>query len=72
MDYLSQKTKLLPEPSPAEVDEIIEDRIRIRWRATYWDAYVYIPGIGDRPIDVSPGQSVSVIGIRGTRLIVLL
>jgi membrane protein implicated in regulation of membrane protease activity len=71
MNFAFEQTTLLPEPSPATVDAITQDRIRIRWKATNWDAYVYVPNAGDRPVAFSPGQSVTVVGIRGIRLIVL-
>ena len=71
--YLSpEKTTLLPEPSPAKVDEIIRDRIRVRWQATNWDAYIYVRNLSEFPVDISPGQPVTVIGRKGIRLIVLI
>ena len=71
--YLSsEKTTLLSEPSPAKVDEIISDRIRVRWQATNWDAYLYVRNLSAPPIDISLGQPVTVVGRKGNRLIVLI
>ena len=71
--YLSpEKTMLLAEPSPAKIDAILQDRIRVRWQATNWDAYIYVHNLSGLPVDISPGQPVTVIGRRGIRLVVLI
>ncbi len=72
MFFMSDNTRLLQEPCLAKIDEIVQGRVRIRWNANYWDAYVYIENNRDWLGDISPGKLVTVVGTRGTKLIVLL
>ena len=63
---------LFPEPSAAKIDEVIQDRIRVRWQASYWDAEIFMQNFGDLSIDILPGQSVTVIGRKSNKLIALI
>lgn len=63
---------LLPEPSSAKIHCVNQDRIRVYWQASYWNADIFMQNIGDFPLTILPGQSVTVVGRRSNKLIVLM
>lgn len=71
MYFISTETRLLQKPSLAQVDEVNENRVRVNWGSTNWDADVYIQNDANQNGQISPGQSVTVIGTRGIKLVVL-
>ena len=72
MYSIPRSITLFQEPSKATVHKIVEDRIRVYWDSTYWDADIYMQNFGDCSPVILPGQFVTVIGRSSNKLVALM